>query len=88
MTVHFCINGCGKVAPAPNSETGPEGCHPATDDVADDIIDVSVVIIDVSVDIEEFADANIDVADDIIDVSDETIDDATMLCEAELMLVE
>jgi len=67
VTVHFCINGCGNVAPAPVMETDEVGCHPATDNVSEAIVVaeliVSDVIIDCSVIIDELI---IDELSDII----------------------
>ena len=65
MTVHFCINGCGNVAPAPVRETDEVGCHPATDDVTEAIVVaeliVSELIIDDSVVIIDELDSDISV---------------------------
>jgi hypothetical protein len=64
VTVHFCINGCGNVAPAPVRET-EGGCHPATDDVTEAMVVaeliVSELISDDSLVIDEDSDINVEI---------------------------
>ena len=80
MTVHFCINGCGNVAPAPVIETDEVGCHPATDDVTEAIVVAEVIVSEVIID------SVVLITGDVTCIIDE-VSCMLVLCVLELLLV-